>query len=161
MAKKFLIAIAGIVAVMAAIIILPGTSRQSGSVSIEYHRDTMVRDESGAYNVQERESLEIGNDGSALYSSSTGQPDHRFTVSGDEMKILRELFLNTGFMDIPKTDYGEKAGLANFTRYELSVSAEDDSQLMRWVNPKAGNESIPPIVINVGTRLDAIIERNS
>ena len=142
MAKKFLIAVAGIVAVMAALIILPGVSRQSGSVSIDYYRETIVRNDSGQHDVHERENLKIGNEGSATYSRG-GQPERRFTVSGDEMKVLRELFLTTGFMDIPKTDYQEKAGLANFTRYELTVTAEDDNQLMHWVNPEAGNESIP------------------
>jgi hypothetical protein len=161
MAKKFLIAVAGIVAVMAALVVLPGVSKQSGSLSIEYYRDNMVRDESGRYNVAVRETLKIGNDGSASYSSSAGQPERRFTISGDEMKVLRELFLNTGFMDIPKTDYPEKAGLANYTRYELSVADEDDTQSIRWVNPEAGNESTPSIIVNAGTRLDAIIERNS
>ena len=154
MAKKFLIVVAGIVAVMAALVILPGVSRQSGSLSIEYPRDTVAQ--SG---LQDRESLRISNDGSAVYSSE-GQ-ERGFTVSADELKVLRELFLNTGFMEIPKTEYREKAGLANFTRYELSVSAEDRTQSIHWVNQEAGNESVPSIIVNAGTRLDAIIERNS
>ena len=77
------------------------------------------------------------------------------------MKVLRELFLNTGFMQIPQTAFDEKSGLANYTRYQLSVQASDGSQLMNWVNPEASNTSIPSIVLNAGSRLDAIIERNS
>ena len=87
--------------------------------------------------------------------------ERRFSVSSEEMKVLRELFLNTGFMQIPTTNYEERSGLANFTRYELSVLSGEDSQLIHWVNPEASNGSIPSIIINAGSRLDAMIERNS
>lgn len=165
MAKKFLIAIAGVVAIMAALILLPGVSRQGGNVTIEYHRDTVIRMESGLYDVGERQTLTINNDGSAKYvgPGSQGEPqvERRFSVGSEEMKVLRELFLNTGFMQIPTTNYEERSGLANFTRYELTVLSGDDSQSIRWVNPEASNTSVPSIVINAGSRLDAIIERHS
>jgi hypothetical protein len=165
MAKKFLIAIAGVVAIMAALILLPGVSRQGGNITIEYYRDKVIRMESGLYDVGERQTLTINNDGSARYigPGSQGEPqvERRFSVSSEEMKVLRELFLNTGFMQIPTTNYEERSGLANFTRYELSVLSGEDSQLIHWVNPEASNGSIPSIIINAGSRLDAIIERNS
>ena len=165
MAKKFLIAIAGVVAIMAALILLPGLSRQGENITIEYYRDTVIRMESGLYDVGERQTLTINNDGSARYigPGSEGDPqvERRFSVSSEEMKVLRELFLNTGFMQIPRTDYEEKSGLANFTRYELAVRSEQDSQLIRWVNPEASSESIPSIIVNAGSRLDIIIGRHS
>ena len=165
MAKKFLIAIAGVVAIMAALILLPGVSRQGGNITIEYYRDTVIRMESGLYDVGERQTLTINNDGSAKYigPGSQGEPqvERSFRVSSEGMKVLRELFLNTGFMQIPTTSYEERSGLANFTRYELSVLSGEDSQLIHWVNPEASNGSIPSIIINAGSRLDAIIETNS
>ncbi|MGI0037794.1 MAG: hypothetical protein ACRD99_05500 [Nitrososphaera sp.] len=165
MARTLLIAVAGVVAVMAALILLPGVSRQGGTVSIEYHRDVIIRMDSGLYDVSGRQTLTISNDGSARYlgtgSQGEQQSERRFSVSGDEMKVLRELFLNTGFMQIPRTDYEEKSGLANFTRYELAVRSVEESQLIHWVNPEASNESVPSIIINAGSRLDAIIKRHS
>lgn len=161
MARKFLIVVAGVVAVMAALILLPGVSRQGNDVTIEYYRDNVTRMDSGLYDVSGRQILSISNDGSARYVGGEQQLDRRFSVSGEEMKVLRELFLNTGFMQIPATNYEEKSGLANFTRYELSVRSGEDSQSIRWVNPEASNGSIPAIIINAGSRLDDIIERHS
>lgn len=160
MAKKFLIAVAGIVAVMAALVILPGVSRQSGTVSIEYRRDAVSMTDTGLYEIQSRETLRIGNDGSAKYYRPNGQV-LEFTVASEELKVLRELFLSTGFMQIPSRDYAEKTGVANFTRYDLSIKSEDGDQSIRWVNPEASGESIPSVIINAGSRLDAIIERKS
>jgi hypothetical protein len=160
MARKFLIIVAGIVAVMAAVILYPGVSGQDGDISITYYRDIVIQTDQGLYDVSGHETLIVKNDGSASHTGPDGQAEREFTISKEEMKVLKELFLNTGFMQIPKTDYQEKAGLGNFTRYELSVQSEGDSQLIRWVNPEAANEAIPSIIINSGSRLDDIIERN-
>ena len=165
MASKFLIAIAGVAAVMAALILIPEMSRQGETLSIEYHRETVNRTDNGLYDIILRQTLTIANDGSASLIGTDSQADQqverRFSVSSEEMKVLRELFLNTGFMQIPRTDYEEKSGLANFTRYELAVRSEQDSQLIRWVNPEASSESIPSIIVNAGSRLDIIIGRHS
>jgi hypothetical protein len=164
MARKFIIIVAGVVAVMAALILLPGVSRQGNDVTIQYYRDNVTRMEGGLYEVSGRQILSINNDGSATYIGSDDQgqqPERRFSVGSEEMKVLRELFLNTGFMQIPATTYEEKSGLANFTRYELSVRSGEESQLIHWVNPEASTGPIPAIIINAGFRLDGIIERHS
>jgi hypothetical protein len=160
MAKKFLFVIAGIVAVMAALVLLPGLASQDRNINIEYSRDNVVRLDNGSYEVNRREILTIAGDASARYRMDD-QVDRRFFVSSDEMNVLRELFLRTGFMQITPTAINEKSGLANYTRYQLSVQADDDSLRLMWVNPEASSTSIPSIVLNAGSRLDAIIERNS
>lgn len=160
MAKKFLIVVAGIVAVMAALVLIPGLASQDRSMKIEYSRDNVIRLDTGSYDVNRREILTIENDGSARYQIN-GQPAPTFSVSSDEMKVLRELFLNTGFMQIPQHAFDEKPGLANYTRHQLSVESDEASQLLNWVKPEASSTSVPSIVLNAGSRLDAIIERNS
>jgi hypothetical protein len=118
--------------------------------------------DSGLYEVSGRQVLSINSDGSAMYlGAGVQQSERRFSVSSEEMKVLRELFLNTGFMQIPAANYEEKSGLANFTRYELSVRSGEETQLIHWVNPEASKGPIPAIIINAGSRLDAIIERHS
>jgi hypothetical protein len=161
MAKKFLLIVAGIITVMAALVFLPGLAAQQGELAIEYYRDNVVRSESGMYDTINRETLTIANDGSARYQTLDGEVDRRFFVSSEELKVLRELFLNTGFMQIPNTGFNEKAGLSNYTRYNLLVQNKEESQVLHWVNPEASNGAIPSIVLNAGSRLDAIIERNS
>lgn len=162
MAKKFLIVVAAIVAVMAALALLPGIFSQAEAFNLEYRRDHIYRVEGGGYNTIDQGILNIRQDGSATYVVLNGQgvqlEERQFTVRGDEMKVLKELFLNTGFMQIPDAEYRERPGLANFTRYQLDVHAGEESQSFRWVNPEAGFGNIPSIIINAGTRLDAIIE---
>ena len=165
MAKTFLLVVAAIAAVMAALAILPGISRQGGDLTIDYQKDSVIRGDSGDYENLDRDLLTINNDGSARHVKLDGQGkvvgEKRFSITGEELKVLKELFLGTGFMQIPENSYVERMGLANFTRYELTVKSGEDSQTIRWVNPEAGNGNIPSIVINAGTRLDAIIERSS
>lgn len=161
MARKFLLVVAGVVAVMAVLILLPGFSGQGDDVTIEYYRDNVTRMDTGLYEVSMRQVLSINNDGSATYLGAGEQLERRFSVSSEEMKVLRELFVNTGFMQIPATNYEEKSGLANFTRYELSVRSGEETQLIHWVNPEASSGPIPAIIINAGSRLDSIIERHS
>ena len=165
MAKKFLMIVAGIVAVMAALALLPGIFSQGEGFGLEYRRDHIYRVEGGGHDTIDRGILSIRQDGSATYVVLNGQgvklDERQFTLRSDEMKVLRELFLNTGFMQIPDAEYRERPDLANFTRYQLDVHSGEESQSFHWVNPEAGFGSIPSIIINAGTRLDAIIESRS
>ena len=148
MAKAFLIAIIAIVAVMAALAFLPGFNSQPASnqaqVSIDYTRQTAATSEM----------LAIENDGSATYTKTGGQPE-RFTVGSEDMKRLKDLVLESGFMQIPAANYPAQEGATNFTRYTLGVKAGDESKTITWARPGA---EIPFLVNEVGTRLDAIIE---
>ena len=160
MAAKFLIAIAAVVAVMAALVLLPGTGSQGGELDISYTRDHMARAESGALDVAARDVLTIKNDGSATYrrSASIDQIEEReFSLSNEEMKRLKAFIFETGFMQIPVEDYEQREGLANFTKYQLAVEADGNSKTITWVNPEAYNGTIPPVIANTGSRLDAII----
>jgi CHASE1-domain containing sensor protein len=164
MAKKFLAVAAGVVAVMAALVLLHGLFTQGESFTLEYRQSNFSQSEGGRYTAVEDEILNIRQDGSATYSLLNSQgvqiTERQFSVSSDEMKVLRELFLNTGFMQIPDSEYGERQGLSNFTRYRLDIQSGDDSKSFLWVNPEASFGNIPSIIINAGTRLDAIIERH-
>lgn len=159
MVNKFLIAIAGVVAVMAALVLAPSFS-PSDQLEISYVVMHIVRNEAGALEeTTSREILAIKNDGSATYT--VGSDERRFSLTSEEVKRLRALILETGFMRIPAADYEQKEGLGNFTRYALTVEAGDDSKNFTWVNPEAQGGAIPPIITNIGAQLDAIIERRA
>jgi hypothetical protein len=164
MAKKFLIVVAGIVAVMAALVFLPGVPTQNGEVDIEYQRQEFYGLD-GQHVGGDRETLHISNDSSAKYARLDSQgavlEQKTFSVSSDDMKVLSELFLNTGFMQIPASAYEKRDDVSNFTAYQLVVTSADEFKSIRWVNVEAGVENIPAIVVNAGTRLDAIIEKQS
>jgi hypothetical protein len=165
MAKTFLAVIAAVVAVMAALILVPGLNNQSVSnqtqLSLEYSRQHLVKTDTG-FAIASAESLAIGNDGSATYTK-TGEQPKKFTVSSEEMKRLKDLVLESGFMQIPKTDYPAQEGLANFTKYTVKVSAGDKTKTISWANLEAyGSGGIPPsIITNTGERLDDIISSHA
>lgn len=161
MAKTFLIAIIAIVAVMAALVFVPGFNSQpasnQGQMSIEYTRQQFAKTEAGLAATSD-EMLTIESDGSATYIKTGGQPE-RFTVGSEDMKRLKDLVLESGFMQIPATDYPAQEGSTNFAKYTLDVQAGGDSKTITWARPGAGE--VPFLVNEAGTRLDAIIEQRS
>lgn len=165
MAKKFLAVIAGIAAVMAAVAIFSALLNLEQAITLDYVRESIERTDSGSYSVVGRETLHVGADGSATYDRFDGSGNRlefkSFAASRDEVKVLRELFLATGFMQIPATQYVEKSGVANYTKYELAVQSGAESKSIRWVNPEAAQTPVPSIIVNTGTRLDAMIARNT
>jgi hypothetical protein len=166
MVNKFLIAIAGIVAVMAALVLVPRIGSQPAEqqleLNIEYSRQNLTRIEDGRLVATSAEDLVIKNDRSAVYRNLTGSPDEkRFTISSGKMNTLKGLVLTTGFMQLPGADYPQKDGLSNLTKYTLRLTSGDNSKTISWVNLEASEAAVPSIVRNIGTQLDAIIERHA
>lgn len=163
MAKKFLIVIAAIAAVMAALALAPGLSNQGPGVSVDYSREHMYRTGNGTYASAGMETLKLGGDGSGqvakLDGSGTVLRQRQVSIAGEDLTVLRELFLNTGFMQISGVDSGAREGVANYTRYHLSAQSGEKSQSMSWVDPDASAAPVPAITVNAGQRLDAIIDR--
>jgi hypothetical protein len=165
MVNKFLIAIAGIVALMAALVLVPRIGSQPAEpqleLNIEYTRLNLTRIQDGRLVAASAEDLVIKNDRSAVYRNLTGQPDEkRFTITSEEINALKGLVLTTGFMQVPGADYPQKDGLANLTKYMLKLTSSDNSKTISWVNLEASEVAVPSIVRNIGTHLDTIIERH-
>ncbi|HEX2615845.1 MAG TPA: hypothetical protein VHL10_10160 [Nitrososphaera sp.] len=164
MATKFLIVIGAVVAVMAALVLLPSFNKGPAAtdqtqLSLEYSRQHLSRIENGQFAATGAEMLTIGNDGSAKYSKLVGAPDEKtFRISSDDLKRLKDLILETGFMQIPDANYPQREGLASVTQYTLKVSAGGSTKTINWVDPDS-NDSVPSIIGNVGAQLDDIIAR--
>jgi hypothetical protein len=166
MVNKFLIAIIAIVAVMAALVAVPRLGGQQAELqqdlNIEYSRQNLTRLEDGRLVAASAEDLIIRNDRSALYRDITGvKGEKSFTISVEEMDSLKGLVITTGFIQLPLSDYREKEGLANLTRYTLELTSGDDYRTIGWVNLEASDTPVPSLVRNIGAQLDAIIERNA
>jgi hypothetical protein len=163
MVSKFLIAIAGGIAVMAALVLVPNlNSPPEQELGIEYSRQNLTRLDDGRFVATSAEDFVIRPDRSAVYRNITGGAEPvQFTVSGAEMDSLQGLVLSTGFMDIPGEDYPQKQGLANLTKYSLKLSSGDSAKTITWVDLEASQGSVPAIVRNIGQQLDAIIERRA
>jgi hypothetical protein len=163
MVNKFLIAIAGVVAAMAVLLLLPSfdsPSPEDQDLSVEYSRQNVTRLEDGRLIAASAEDFVIRNDRSAVYRNLTGGPDvEQFTVSIEDMSSLRGLVLTTGFIEVAGADYPQKEGLANLTKYMLKLTSGGNSRTITWVNLEASQGAVPSIVRNIGEQLDAIIER--
>ena len=164
MVNKFLVAIAGVVAVMAALVLVPRIdsqpAEQQAELYIEYSRQNFTRIEDGRLVATSAEDLAIENDRSAVYHNLTGEPgEKRFTISSEEMNRLKGLILSTGFIQVPGADHPQRDGLGSLTKYRLVLESGDSSETITWVDLEASETVVPSIVRNIGAQLDAIIER--
>jgi hypothetical protein len=159
LARKFVFVLAGVVAVMAALIALPNLSRQppQETLSIEYSRQHVARIDQRLV-TQSAELLSINEDGSATHTSIVGQ-ERRVSLSSEELGRIRALILETGFTQIPVTSYPQSDDADDFTRYTLRVRTDDGQKTFNWVDPEAHSGIVPPIILNIGTHLDAVINR--
>ncbi|NWG36132.1 hypothetical protein [Nitrososphaera sp.] len=158
MARKFVLALAGVVAAMAALIAIPSLNQPpQEALSIEYSRQNVTRTDQGLV-TQSAELLSIAQDGSATYTQAGGQ-ERRIPLSGEELGRIRGLILETGFMQISATNYPQSDNATDFTKYTLRVSTDEGQKTFNWVSPGAHGGVIPPIITNVGSQLDAIMDR--
>jgi hypothetical protein len=164
MAIKFLIVIGAVVAAMAALVLLPSfnsgpPATDQTQMSLEYNRQHLSRVENGQFAATSAEMLTVGNDGSAKYSKLVGAPDEKaFKIGNDDLKQLKDLIVETGFMQIPDANYQQREGLASVTQYTLKVNAGGHTKTINWVDPDS-NDSVPSLIGNVGAQLDDIITK--
>lgn len=172
---KFSIVIAAVIGIMIALVIVPGLKNWNGdqdpfggaNLNVEYSKQHLVRSQNGSLAAARGELLVIKNDGSASYTEVVGtQLEQRaFTPAAADIRLLRELILGTGFIQIPDSDYAQKEGIGNFTKYTLSLKTDAGgtarSKTISWVDPESSSRPVPPIITNVGSRLDGIIASSS
>lgn len=171
--NKFALAIAGIVAVMVALIALPGITQNqqqpvaNSGIEIDYSKQQLTNMTGSGVVATKVEFLSISKDRAATYSETDPRlkilpVEEHFTVGSEDYARLRDLITETGFMEIPRTDYLQVAdGASQYTKHTLTVrSAGDDSQkTFNWVN--ANKETVPYLIETAGTSLDAIVERRA
>ncbi|MEP0824970.1 MAG: hypothetical protein HRF40_05745 [Nitrososphaera sp.] len=166
MVNKFIVIIAGIVAVMAALIAIPGIGSEQNvpeeDLNIEYSRQNLTLLEDGRFYATSVDDLVIRNDRSATYRNLTGGSDTKqFSISREDLAGLKRLIFETGFMHLPGDDYSERNDLDEVTRYRLTLTSGENSKTVTWVNLEASEEAVPSLVRNIGAQLDEIIARNT
>jgi hypothetical protein len=106
------------------------------------------------------EVLTIQNDGSAVYSltkNGYSEPDVKYQLAPEEVKQLKALIKETGFMDIPNTSYPVKPDLTEYEKYGLQVTLNSNTANFQWTDQNSSHEFIPPIIPQVQSNLDGII----
>jgi len=159
LARKFVLVLVAVVAVMAALIALPNLNRGPQSdLSIEYSRQHLASTDAGLA-TQSAELLSIAEDGSATYTQIGGQ-ERRLSLSSEELSRIRAYILETGFMQIPVTNYPQSDDATEFTKYTLRVRNDEGQKTFNWVDPDVHEGVIPPIITNIGSQLDAVMDRS-
>jgi hypothetical protein len=168
-----IIIILGAIPVLAAIfIVVPPLLRPEISnvalnpedvITLEYDKQHLKKISFGvtqSIGADTAEVLTIQNDGSAVYSltkNGNSEPDVKYQLTPDEFKQLKALIKETGFMDIPDTNYPIKPDLDEYEKYGLQVTMNGKTVNFQWADGNSTLQFVPPIITQVQSSLDSII----
>lgn len=172
--KKILIAAAMIPIIIALTIAIPKISTGGDQTSatatltrIEFVKEDMKRI---TYGVTERagaiksESLIIDERGQAFYNMHAEggkSAQTRFQINQQEMSRIKGMITDTGFMQIPKSEFAAKDDVSEFTRYVLRVHLDAHSKTVQWVDRDSAKDLVPPLLIMIGDTLTEIVEERT
>lgn len=106
------------------------------------------------------EVLTMQNDGTVMYSltkNGYSEPDMKYQLASEELKRLKALIKETGFMDIPDTNYQVKPDLNEYEKYRLQVTLNGKTVDFQWPDQNSSQQFVPPIITQVQSNLDDII----
>ena len=157
--KKVLIAAAVIPIMIALVIAIPKISPSdqtvtstSAQIRIEFVKEDMKRVSFGVtetIGAQKSETLIINNDGTAFYNVNVeGEKGSqtRFQVGAQELKRIKALVSETGFMQLPKEQFDARDNATEFTRYTLTVSLNGSSKTVQWVDESSSKDFVPALL---------------
>lgn len=171
--KKVLIAAATIPIIITLVIAIPkispgsdqtATTGTSLQVRIQFANETMKRVSFGVtenVGAQRSETLIIENDGTAFYSvNAEGEKGSqtRFKVNNDDLKRVKALIVETGFMQIPKEQFAPRDDITQFIRYTLTVDLNGNTKTIQWVDEPSAKDFAPALLANLADTMGRIIQ---
>jgi len=135
-------------------------------IRIEFIKEDMKR---LSYGVTERtgalksESLIIDEKGQAFYDVKVeGEKGSqtRFQVNSQDMKRLKALITDTGFMQIPKSEFTIKDDASEFVRYTLKVNLDNQMKTVQWVEESASEDFVPPLLTMLSDNITEIVKNH-
>ncbi len=164
MVSKFAIAIIAGAVIMIALVLFPGfdQSPDRTRLDLEYSKQLLTRSANGSLVALNAQLLVIRDDGSATYTNITGSniEEKAFTVGAEELKSLRGLILETGFMQIPVDELPQQEGISNFTKYTIRAQANQDAKTISWIESDSIGEAAPALIYAIRDPLEGIISEN-
>lgn len=172
MARPIIIILAAIPILAAIFIVVPQLLRpeisnvvvNSGdTITLEYTKEHLKKISFGltqSIGADTAEVLTIQNGGSAVYSltkNGYSEPDVKYQLTPEQIKQLKALIKETGFMDIPDTNYQVKPDLAEYEKYGLQVTLNGNTANFQWTDQNSSQQFIPPIIPQVQSNLDDLI----
>ncbi len=173
--KKALLAVAAIPIIVALAIAISkissgdqasSTASTSARISIQFVKQDMKRVSFGVTETvaaQKSETLIISNDGTTLYDiEAEGEKGSqtKFQVDTQELKEIKALVSETGFMQIPKEEFNARDNVTEFTRYTLTVNLDSSTKTVRWVDESSSKDFVPALLVNLGDTLLKIINEH-
>ena len=168
MSKKILIAVAVVIVIIALVIAVPkispsgqGATNTPTEMRIEFIKEEMRRVSFGvteSVGAEKSETLTITDDGTAFYNVNVeGErgSQTKFQVDAQELKRMKALIAETGFMQIPKEQFDARDNVTEFTRYTLTATLGSSTKTIQWVDEESSKDSVPALL----TRLkDSLLE---
>lgn len=172
MARPIIIILAAIPILAAIFIVVPQLLRPEISnvavnpgdtLTLQYTKEHLKKISFGltqSIGADTAEVLTIQNGGSAVYSltkNGYSEPDVKYQLTQEQIKQLKALIKETGFMDIPDTNYQVKPDLAEYEKYGLQVTLNGNTANFQWTDQNSSQQFIPPIIPQVQSNLDDLI----
>jgi hypothetical protein len=110
---------------------------------------------------QKSETLIINNDGIAFYTLSVeGEKglQTKFQADEDELKRIRALITENGFMQIPREQFEPRDNVTEFTRYTLTASFGSSTKTVQWVDDESSKDSVPALLARLKDSLLQLIK---
>ncbi len=172
MARPIILILAAIPILAAIFIVVPQLMRPETSstavnsedvMTLQYTKEHLQKVSFGltqSIGADSAEVLTIQNDGSAVYSltkNGYSNPDVKYQLSSNEFTKLKALVKETGFIHIPDTVYQVKPDATTYEKYGLQVTLNGKTVNLQWADQNASQEFVPPIITQVQSSLDNII----
>jgi hypothetical protein len=169
--KRILIAVAVVIVAITLVIAIPKISPSGqaaistpSDMRISFVKEDMKRVSFGVtenIGSQKSETLIINNDGIAFYTLSVeGEKGSqtKFQTDEDELKRIRALITETGFMQIPKEQFEPRDNVTEFTRYTLTASFGSSTKTVQWVDDESSKDSAPALLARLKDSLLQLIK---
>jgi len=136
-----------------------GEQTTTAQMRIQFVKEDMKRVSFGVtetIGAQKSETLIINNDGTAFYNvNMEGEKGSqtRFQVGAQELKRVKALITETGFMQLPKEQFNARDNATEFTRYTLAVSLNGSTKTVQWVDESSSKDFVPALLTKLGDTL--------
>ena len=168
MSKRILIAVGVVIVIIALVIAVPkispsgqGATNTPTEMRIEFINEEMKRVSFGvteSIGALKSETLTITEDGTAFYNVNVEgerRSQTKFQADAQELKRIKALIAETGFMQIPKEQFDARDDVTEFTRYTLTATLGSSTKTIQWVDEESSKDSVPALL----TRLkDSLLE---
>lgn len=113
---------------------------------------------------QKTEIITIDNDGRTKYLATidgASQQAKTMILEKSDVRRITALVKETGFMQLPIDSIAADDERTEYTKFSLKITLNGHTRQMQWVEQNATSTLIPPILTQVESSLDSILNKAS